>query len=62
MKLHLVKKGTIDEYVTGHSGSKPAFHFWLDSLKYTDWGKPTDIKETFNSADLLGKNSDRVVF
>jgi mRNA interferase HigB len=62
MKIHLVKKTTIDDYIIEHATSEPAFLYWLNLLRYADWGKPTDIKEHFNSADLLGKSSDRVVF
>jgi len=62
MKLHLVAKVTIEEYVVKHPSSRSSFKFWLDAIKYTDWEKPIDIKESFNSADLLGKSSERVVF
>jgi len=31
-------------------------------MRWVDWNEPKDIISTFNSADLLGKNSDRVVF
>jgi mRNA interferase HigB len=31
-------------------------------LKRVDWNEPNDIISTFNSADILGKSSSRVVF
>lgn len=46
MKVHLIKKQTIEDFV----------------LKYADWNEPSDIVATFNSADILGKSSERVVF
>lgn len=62
MKVHLVKKKTIEEFVLSHARSKSSFSLWLLSLKYAEWEKPVDITETFGSADLLGNGSDRVVF
>jgi mRNA interferase HigB len=31
-------------------------------ISFSDWNKPEDIRKTFGTADLLGKNSGRVVF
>ena len=28
----------------------------------TDWNEPNNIISTFNSADILGKGSDRIIF
>ncbi len=55
MKTKLFKKKTIEDFIVQHSNSKSAFLNWLAVLKQADWTKPTDIPETFNSADLLGK-------
>jgi len=62
MKTHLIKKQTIEEYVKGNSQSKSAFSLWLSILKWVQWKEPNDIISTFNSADILGKSSKRVVF
>lgn len=62
MKVHVIKKLTIEDYIKIHPSSKSAFQYWLDSLKLADWRSPLDIKETFNTADILGKGCDRVVF
>ena len=62
MKVHLIRKETIDGFVLKNARSKPSFEEWLGKLRFADWEKPTDIKETFGSADLLGKSSNRVVF
>jgi mRNA interferase HigB len=42
--------------------SKSSFVEWLNILKSADWSTPKDIQKTFNTADLLGKRSQRVVF
>lgn len=62
MKVHLIKKQTIEEYAVDNARAKTSFEYWLAQLKCADWKKPTDIQQTFNSADLLGKQSNRVVF
>ncbi|HED37718.1 MAG TPA: type II toxin-antitoxin system HigB family toxin [Ignavibacteria bacterium] len=62
MKTHLIKKQTIEEYVKSNSQSKSAFSLWLSILKWVQWKEPNDIISTFNSADILGKSSKRVVF
>jgi mRNA interferase HigB len=31
-------------------------------LRFADWNVPRDIVSTFNSADILGQGSNRVVF
>lgn len=35
---------------------------WLWVIKRVDWNSPEDILSTFNSADLLGNGTNRVVF
>lgn len=62
MRVNLIKKQTIRNYVLKNAISKTSFEDWLSKIKVADWEKPGDIKSTFNSADLLGKNSHRVVF
>ncbi|NOX67008.1 MAG: type II toxin-antitoxin system HigB family toxin [Chlorobi bacterium] len=62
MKIHLIKKQTIDEYVKRNSQSKTAFLSWVAIIKWVQWDEPNDIIATFNSTDVLGKSSKRVVF
>lgn len=62
MKLHLIKKQSIEDFVLENAQSRAAFETWLTIIKEVDWTKPNDIKATFSSADILGKGSNRVVF
>lgn len=62
MKVHLIKRLTIDDFVKKNSQSELPFINWLTAIKFADWDKPQDILETFGSADLLGNGSSRVVF
>ena len=62
MRVHLIRKETILDYVKGNVQRKIPFEEWLTVIKVADWKVPNDIKQTFRSADLLGKGSDRIVF
>ena len=62
MRVHLIKKQTIENFAFGNSGSRKPLGAWLETIKYAEWEEPGDIKLTFRSADLLGTGSKRVVF
>ena len=62
MRINLIKKASVEEFVLKYPNSRSGFANWISKLKYADWTKPEDIKNTFNSADLLGAGSNRVVF
>jgi mRNA interferase HigB len=62
MKVHLIKRQTIENYAQDNARSRCSFQQWLSALKYADWSTPEDILDTFGSADLLGNGSNRVVF
>lgn len=62
MKVHLIKRQTIEDFGKANVQSRASFEDWLEKVKYADWGLPEDIQATFGSADLLGNGSNRVVF
>jgi mRNA interferase HigB len=62
MRVHLIKEATIRDYIKGNSGSEALFEEWLEKVKAADWEMPEDIKKIFGSADILGKDTSRVVF
>ena len=62
MKVHLIKIQSIERFVNKNAQSKKAFEIWLSIIKRADWNTPQDIIRTFNSADILGHSSNRVVF
>ena len=62
MKVHLIRKETIESYSAANAQSRASFGEWLTKLKHADWEKPADMQSTFGTADLLGKSSSRVVF
>jgi mRNA interferase HigB len=62
MRVHLIRKETIESFSQASPGSRASFEDWLEKIKNADWEKPMDIKQTFRSADLLGQRSSRVIF
>lgn len=62
MKVHLIKKATIDEFIVKYGRGKSSFSSWYAIVKGADWSCPEDIVRTFNTSDILGKGSNRVVF
>jgi len=62
MKVHLLKKQTIESYAEQNARSRSSFKFWLLIIKGADWKIPKDILKAFSAADLLGSGTDRVVF
>jgi mRNA interferase HigB len=62
MRIHLVKKQSIDLFVNLHPGSRSSFTEWLEKIKFANWENTADIRHTFRSADLLGNGSNRVIF
>jgi mRNA interferase HigB len=43
MRVHLIKKQAIEDYVVDHAASKSSFENWVMGVKYADWGTPEDI-------------------
>ena len=62
MKIHLIKKQSVEDYVLKNARSRASFEIWFSIIKRVDWKEPNEIIATFNSADILGKGSERVVF
>jgi len=62
MKVHIIKRQTIQKFVERHAHGKRPFEHWLTTTINADWNRPEDIIKTFGTADLLGHTSDRVVF
>ncbi len=62
MRVHLIKKQSIEKYILKNARSRASFEIWFSILKRVNWKEPNEIISTFRSADILGKGSDRVVF
>ena len=62
MKVHLIRRQTIEEFAMENARCRSSFRLWLLTVRGADWERPEDILETFGSADLLGGSCCRVVF
>ncbi|HEX6915985.1 MAG TPA: type II toxin-antitoxin system HigB family toxin [Chitinophagaceae bacterium] len=62
MRVHLVRKDTVEDFAVKHAASRPALEDWLTKIRNANWEAPEDINDTFSAADLLGNGSKRVVF
>jgi mRNA interferase HigB len=62
MRVNLIKKQTVEDYVDQHPRARASFNIWLGILKFADWNAPEDIRATFSSADFLGRGTNRVIF
>ena len=40
MKVHLIKRQSIEEYAALNAGSRLPFALWLTSIKAADWNLP----------------------
>ena len=62
MKVHLIRKETIEEFSKQNAQSRASFSAWLTKIKFADWKEPVDIQNTFPYTDLLGNSSNRAIF
>ena len=62
MKVHLIKKQSIENFALKNSQSREAFSGWIAIIKVSEWKFPNDIISTFNTADILGSKTSRVIF
>jgi mRNA interferase HigB len=62
MRVHLIKRKTIENFVAVHPQFRQSFTNWLMKLRFAEWNEPGDIKSTFRSSDFLGNGSNRVIF
>ena len=62
MRVHLIKRQTIEQFIAKNARARSSFQNWLTVVRFADWNKPEDIRKTYGTADLLGNGSDRVVF
>lgn len=62
MKIHLIKKQTIEDYCILNARSRPSFQRWVTIIKRVNWSNPLDILRSYSNADILACGTNRVVF
>ena len=62
MKLKLIRKASVEAFITKNARSKSSMVPFLELIKVADWEVPIDIKSTFGKRVDVVCNGDRVVF
>ena len=62
MKVVLITSRSLNIYAKKNSQSRIALKNWMNKVQHANWNTPHSIKESFSSADFLGKGTERVVF
>ena len=60
--MRIISVGTLREFWSrpGRDDAEQALRTWVHVVRAADWSRPTDVKDTFRSADIIGQG--RVVF
>jgi mRNA interferase HigB len=60
--MRIISVGTLHEFWSrpGRDAAEQALRTWVHVVRAADWSRPTDVKNTFRSADIIGHG--RVVF
>lgn len=58
--MRIIARRTLREYGDAERGAKSALDSWYHEARKGDWTKPSDIKEQYGHASIVGNN--RVVF
>ena len=48
MKVHLIKKQSLEAFTQQHPDSKASMSDWVEKIKIADWEQPGDMKQTYN--------------
>lgn len=60
--MRIIAVGTLREFWSrpGRRDAEQPLRAWVHIVRAADWSKPTDLKQVFRSADILG--GERAVF
>ncbi len=58
--MHIISRKRLKEFWERHPDARPALQSWLEDAKRAQWHAPTDIKQIYANASIIGNN--RVVF
>lgn len=61
MKVHLIRKETIEGYAIANARSRSSFEDWLGKIKHADWKKPMWIGTHTEYDELCGKEEQYTV-
>jgi len=58
--MRVIALRTLREFWERHPDAQPALEAWYSDARRATWRSPSDIKDTYRNASIVGKN--RVVF
>lgn len=58
----MIKERTVYDYIKSSPEAESGLKNWLKIINGSRWYLPSDILKSFNSADIIGKGTKRVVF
>lgn len=60
--MRIIAVGTLRDFWRrpGRRDAEQPLRTWVHIVRAADWSRPTDVKEVFRSADIIGHN--RIVF
>jgi len=53
--MHIISRKRLNEFAERHSESKPSLSHWYHSAKRINFSSYAELRETFPSADQVGK-------
>jgi mRNA interferase HigB len=60
--MRVITKERLLDLARAHAGSLPSVKQWLSTVQNAAWSHLTDIRNTFNSADMVHLDSGRTVY
>ncbi|MDA8736265.1 type II toxin-antitoxin system HigB family toxin [Opitutales bacterium] len=60
--MRVITTASLLELASAHADSLPSVKQWLSTVQHAAWGSLTDIRNTFNSTDLVHLDSGRTVY
>ncbi len=58
----LIRREDWRAYVRQYAAARKTLNVWAATVERSAWRHPQDVKDTFRSASIIGRGSDRVVF
>ena len=55
LRLRIVKESRVKQYMVATPGATPSLSTWLFATRRADWHSLADTRQTFGSADLVGR-------
>ncbi len=62
MKVKLIRKASVDDFISQNARSKSSMNIFLQVLKVADWNIPNDVKSTFGKRADIICHGKRIVF